>query len=124
MTATPHTPATLATEFGTDSRTMRKFLRSITPKTEQPGKGGRWALPTAKREVASLRKQFAAWGEEQAKLAADRAAAKVETAAQAVDEEIAELDAETAPDAPSDDDLAMIDAETDDDDAPMPKHED
>jgi hypothetical protein len=113
MTATPHTPATLATEFGTDSRTMRKFLRSITPKTEQPGKGGRWALPTAKREVASLRKQFAAWGEEQAKLAA-----------QAVDEEIAELDAETAPDAPSDDDLAMIDAETDDDDAPMPKHED
>ena len=33
------TPAELATELNRDGKTVRKFLRSITPKDEQPGKG-------------------------------------------------------------------------------------
>jgi len=35
------TPAELALELGTDARTTRKFLRSITPRDEQPGEGRR-----------------------------------------------------------------------------------
>jgi len=47
----------LATELGTDARTTRKFLRSVTPADEQPGKGGRWEIE--KREVRSLKSKFA-----------------------------------------------------------------
>lgn len=47
----------LATELDTDPRTARKFLRTITPADEQPGKGGRWAIE--KREVRGMRKKFA-----------------------------------------------------------------
>jgi hypothetical protein len=46
----------LAQELETNTRTTRKFLRSITPKDEQPGKGGRWQIE--KREVRSLKKKF------------------------------------------------------------------
>jgi hypothetical protein len=49
----------LATELGTDPRTARKFLRSITPKENQPGKGSRWSIE--KKSLASLRKQFATY---------------------------------------------------------------
>jgi hypothetical protein len=55
------TPAEFAVEVGSDGRTVRKFLRSITPKDEQPGKGSRWSLPGTKREVTKLRKQFTEW---------------------------------------------------------------
>lgn len=49
----------LATTLDTDARTARKFLRSITPKDAQPGKGSRWAIE--KRDVAGMRKKFAAF---------------------------------------------------------------
>lgn len=49
--------ADLATELGTDPRTARKFMRSITPAESQPGKGGRWGIE--KREVRSLKSKFA-----------------------------------------------------------------
>ena len=49
--------AELATELDTDARTARKFLRSVTPADEQPGKGGRWMIE--KREVRSLKSKFA-----------------------------------------------------------------
>lgn len=52
------TTTTLAAEFDTTPRTLRKFLRSADMGV---GKGSRYTLPTAKREVASLRKQFDAW---------------------------------------------------------------
>lgn len=52
------TTAALATEFDTNPRTLRKFLRS---QSMGVGKGSRYALPTAKREVNALRKQFDAW---------------------------------------------------------------
>ena len=34
----------LATLLSTDGKTTRRFLRSITPKDGQPGKGGRWII--------------------------------------------------------------------------------
>lgn len=70
------TPAELASELGTDARTARKFLRSITPKDEQPGKGSRWALKGTKTAIAAYRKQFAAFEAAQAEAKAKRDAAK------------------------------------------------
>lgn len=37
-------------------RTVRKFLRSVTPVENQPGKGGRWQIE--KKNLRSLKKQF------------------------------------------------------------------
>lgn len=59
MAATILTPADLATEFDTDARTVRKFLRSVTPKDEQPGKGSRWNIE--KKQLRSLRSQYTKW---------------------------------------------------------------
>ena len=61
MTMAQITTAEFAAELNTDTRTVRKFLRSITPKDEQPGKGSRWVLEGTKRELAKSRKQFAEW---------------------------------------------------------------
>lgn len=47
----------LAEQLETSPRTARKFLRSITPKDEQPGKGKRWSIE--KREIRGLVKKFA-----------------------------------------------------------------
>lgn len=52
----------LSQELETNTRTTRKFLRSITPKDEQPGKGGRWQIE--KRDVRSLVKKFATFEKE------------------------------------------------------------
>lgn len=58
------TPTELATELNTDARTVRKFLRSITPRDEQPGKGARWEIE--RKSVRSLRTKFAKFEEAQA----------------------------------------------------------
>lgn len=71
----------LATELETDGRTLRKFLRSVTPKDEQPGKGARWVLPGNVREVAKMRKQFDEWTARQVEEKAARDAAKDEEVA-------------------------------------------
>lgn len=52
------TTTTLAAEFDTTPRTLRKFLRSAG---QGVGKGARYSLPTSKREVNALRKQYDAW---------------------------------------------------------------
>ena len=52
------TPTEFAATVDSDGRTVRKFLRSITPKDAQPGKGSRWALDGSKRSVTKLQKQF------------------------------------------------------------------
>jgi len=52
----------LAETLDTTPRTARKFLRSITPVEEQPGKGGRWQIKKA--DVRSLTKKFATYAEE------------------------------------------------------------
>lgn len=76
MAAATLSPAALATELGTDARTARKFLRSITPKEDQPGKGARWAVKGTKTEIARLQKAFRAFSEAQEKAKNDRAEAK------------------------------------------------
>lgn len=68
----------LATELGTDPRTARKFLRSITAKDEQPGKGSRWAIE--KGQVRSMKSKFAAFSKAAEDAKAARAAAAVEDA--------------------------------------------
>lgn len=85
------TTAEFAAELGTDTRTVRKFLRSITPKDEQPGKGSRWVLEGNKKEMTRSKKQFAEWTAAQTAAAADRAAKKAD-AAQAEVEEIEDID--------------------------------
>lgn len=68
-----------ATELGTDGRTARKFLRSITPKDEQPGKGSRWNLPEGKRDLNRMKKQFEGWKADAEAKKAAKAEAEVET---------------------------------------------
>lgn len=57
------TTTELATDFDTTTRTLRKFLRSSESGIESVGKGSRYALPSGKRDIASLRKRFSAWDE-------------------------------------------------------------
>ena len=51
-----------ATALEANPRTVRKFLRSVTPVENQPGKGGRWQIE--KRDLRSLKKQFETYIEE------------------------------------------------------------
>ena len=92
------TVSDLATELNTDARTARKFLRSVTPSEEQPGKGGRWQIE--KRDIRSLRSKFSKFAEAETA----RKEAQVEVDAEA---EEAALENEE----PTAEDLAAIDAE-------------
>lgn len=56
MAATLLTVTDLAARLDTDPRTTRKFLRSITPADEQPGKGSRWEVPATR--ITSLKSKF------------------------------------------------------------------
>ena len=51
-----------AEALDTTPRTARKFLRSVTPVENQPGKGSRWQIE--KRSVRALKKQFAEYSEQ------------------------------------------------------------
>jgi len=55
------TPKEIAAEFGTDPRTLRKFLRTDARDrgVATPGKGSRWEIEA--RSVRSLRKRFDSW---------------------------------------------------------------
>lgn len=75
----------LADELKTDARTLRKFLRAVTPKDDQPGKGSRWSIE--KRQLRSLRKQFSEWQ------AAKETEAEATDAAADIVEEDEDLDA-------------------------------
>lgn len=55
----------VATEFGTDARTLRKFLRSPQGTDSTVGKGARWSIE--KRDLRSLRKRFETWSAAQEK---------------------------------------------------------
>ena len=106
------TAAELASELGTDSRTVRKFLRSITPRDEQPGKGSRWGIKGNKQNIAALRKKFTAFETEQEAKRDARAAAKAKAKADNVPETDDELYATLDElDGPTDAELA--DAELD-----------
>lgn len=67
MAATILTVTELAETLDTTTRTTRKFLRSVTPKDEQPGKGGRWQIKKA--DVRSLTKKFKDFQEEHMRVA-------------------------------------------------------
>lgn len=58
---TTRTVKEIATDFETDPRTLRKFLRDTLPKDEQPGKGSRYAIEA--KQVRTLKKQFMTWVE-------------------------------------------------------------
>lgn len=85
------TTTSLAIELDTTPRTLRKFLRSADMGV---GKGSRYALPTAKREVASLKKRFDAWDEARNAPKTDEApeAPEVEEIADEVEVDFDELD--------------------------------
>lgn len=97
-----NTTATLAADLDTTPRTLRKFLRSADMGV---GKGSRYALPSSKREVARLRKQFTAW---QAEVEAKRSA-KVEEAPV----EAAEVEVEAIDEAPAADDFDSLECPLD-----------
>jgi hypothetical protein len=86
------TPTEFAATVDSTGREVRKFLRSITPREEQPGKGSRWELPGTKREVTKLQKQFADWNKKQLEDRAARAQAAADEANTEVDETETELD--------------------------------
>lgn len=96
MAATMITPAALAAELGTDARTTRKFLRSITPREEHPGKGSRWEIKGTKTNINSLRKQFTSWNEAQEEARQKRAEEKAKRAEGATDESLDEDEEPTA----------------------------
>jgi hypothetical protein len=79
------TPKEIAVDFGTDPKTLRKFLRSITPVDDRPGKGSRWSIPGNAKNLKSLRTQFDAWEIKRKEDAARRAE---EAAAQAATDEV------------------------------------
>ena len=51
----------LSTALEANPRTVRKFLRSVTPVEDQPGKGGRWQIE--KKDLRSLKKKFETFDE-------------------------------------------------------------
>lgn len=57
------TTAQVAEKLNTDGRTLRKFLRADAKErgTETPGKGSRYAIEG--KDLAGLKKRFAAWDE-------------------------------------------------------------
>lgn len=65
------TTAEVAAEFGTDARTLRKFLRSEQGKGTKVGKGARWSIE--RRELRALRSRFTKWTNEADAAKADKA---------------------------------------------------
>lgn len=113
-TKTMITAPALAEAISAPPKELRAFLRSITPREAQPGKGARWALPGTKADIARYRKDFAAWSAQQDAKRAERAAARAAESAAAVDE------VDEAHDAPTDAELDALAEEimTAEDDAP------
>lgn len=72
------TPTEIAEEFGTTGREVRKFLRSITPKDSQPGKGSRWSIDANATQLKKLRKQFDEWAAAKAEKVDETPADEVE----------------------------------------------
>ncbi len=62
-TKTAFTAASLAEEFGTTGRELRKFLRTAESGIAPVGKGGRYSLELTPTAVKSLRKKFSAWND-------------------------------------------------------------
>lgn len=65
----------VAARFGTDPRTLRKFLREDAKvnEVETPGKGSRWTIEA--KAVKSLNTRFNRWNDAKAAKAAEKAEA-------------------------------------------------
>jgi hypothetical protein len=85
------TPTEFAVTVSSTGREVRKFLRSITPRDEQPGKGSRWVLDANKRSIARMTKNFNEWKRAQLEAAAAKLSAE---AAELEVEDDAELEVE------------------------------
>lgn len=110
----------VAVELKTDARTLRKFLREVTPKDEQPGQGGRWSF--TKGDVKKLTKQFNTWVEKGAKAKAEAVAEATSTKKkgkkqveepESIEEVEFEDDIELSDLDPADDEIEDIEPETD-----------
>lgn len=77
------TPKELAIKLGTDAKTLRKYLRSVTPRDAQPGKGHRWSIEA--NTVKTHKAAFAKWDKERKELIAARKAAEAAAAAEAAE---------------------------------------
>jgi hypothetical protein len=77
-TAKALTPKDVAEKFGTDSKTLHRFLRR-THADDAPGRGGRWEVDAKK--LPALRKEFDAWLKSEAERKAAAAKAREERAA-------------------------------------------
>lgn len=86
-----NTTADIAAALDTTPRTLRKFLRSDASGIAPVGKGARYALPSTKRDIAKLTKNFNAWAEAQAEAKVARDEAK--TAPEAPIDEVDDFDA-------------------------------
>lgn len=91
------------------TRELRKFLRATTPRDEQPGKGGRYALDLTKRDITKMKKNFIAWHAEQEEARKARTEAKKAESDKApkTDDEPIEDDADMTPegDEPTEQDI-------------------
>jgi hypothetical protein len=74
------TPKELSEKLGSDSKTVRRFLRATRPDAK-PGQGGRWEIPAA--DVAKLKTAYAKWTKAQEEAKAKREADKAAKAQQA-----------------------------------------
>lgn len=116
---TAFTAATLATEFGTNPKELRKFLRSDESGIESVGKGARYSFEFTPTQVGALKKKFNAWSQavetaraaRAAELAEIKAAKELNVLTVAVptpEDEVVENDDELASDLTDDEFNAMI----------------
>lgn len=103
------TATEIAQDLDTTGREVRKFLRSITPKADQPGKGARWGIE--KKEMRSIRPKFAKWVAAQEAAKAARQEAN-EAAPEVTDNApLAEAEVEVEAEGPTHEELMQIELE-------------
>jgi hypothetical protein len=78
------TPKELATQIGTDPKTVRKFLRSTEGLDRKVGKGHRWSIEA--KQVKGLKSRFGKWDAARREEIARNAAARAEAARNAVED--------------------------------------
>jgi ribosome recycling factor len=98
-TKTAFTAATLAAEFGTNPKELRKFLRTPESGIEPVGKGARYNIELTPPATTKLRKKFQDWSaaaekarEERKQMLEDAAAKKLNVLTIAVESEVVETD--------------------------------
>lgn len=96
ITMAQFTTAEVALKFGTTPRTLRKFLRADARGAGKgdtlPGKGSRYAIDG--KALKALQGRFNKWTAAEAVAKAERAAKAAQDAAEAVEEDAPEVDAD------------------------------